>query len=82
MQKKRNGLGQFTKDNLDIVIKIPGPITFLRAIFLITILLPWIFIIFYRLNLFEFVRSFMEYVFSPNKNENGSDEKKKGNSFF
>ena len=53
MNKKRNGLGQFTRDNFDIIIKISGPLTVLRAFILLMLFLPWIYFLCCKLNVLE-----------------------------
>ena len=83
MKKKRNELGQFTKDNFDLTIKFPDPIPLLRAIIIGFILLPWIYLLFYRLKILDFFEVWMEYIFSYVPNTEDMTEKgKKSNGFF
>ena len=83
MNKKRNGLGQFTRDNFDIIIKIPGPLRFLRAFILLMLFLPWIYFLCCKLNVLELFKDLLVFIFNDKANivENG-DKSKKSNGFF
>ena len=75
MVKYRNSLGQFTSGDLEyITIKIPGPIKLLRLFLIVAIFIPWVVILFNRINLKET----LETILGLKLNEEG----KKGNGFF
>ena len=83
MKKQRNELGQFTRENYDFVIKIPGPVTIFRAFVIIFLLSPWIFIIFYKLNVFQLFQVLMENMLSLSHGAEHIEENgKKTSGFF
>ena len=83
MKKKRNTLGQFTRENFDITIKIPGLFIILRFIIIFILFLPWLYFLFYRLKILEFFDLWMDYIFSSESNGQSNNAKdKKSNGFF
>ena len=78
MVKRRNSLGRFIPDNKDyITIKIPGPIKILKILLIIIVLSPWIFVIFFRIDVKDIFRNLMETLFVKE-----NEQTKKNNGFF
>ena len=83
MKKKRNTLGQFTRENLEVTIKIPSLLEALKYLIIFILIMPWLYFLFYRLKIVELLDTWMEYVFSfgANGQENNAKDKK-SNGFF
>ena len=86
MGKSRNSKGQFTKniDKETYTIRVPGPIKILKILFilffLLLIILPWIFILFYRLRIKELFLRMVEFLFIEGIADDSTN--KKTNGFF
>ena len=75
MVKHRNSLGQFSSGDLEyITIKISGPVRILRIFLIIAIFIPWVVILFNRINLKETLETILGFKLN--------EEGKKGNGFF
>ena len=75
MVKHRNSLGQFSSGDLEyITIKISGPVRILRIFLIIAIFIPWVVILFNRINLKENIETILGFKLN--------EEGKKGNGFF
>ena len=75
MVKHRNSLGQFSSGDLEyITIKIPGPVRLLRIFLIIAIFIPWVVILFNRINLKETLETILGFKLN--------EEGKKGNGLF
>ena len=83
MKKKRNTLGQFTRENLEVTIKFPSLLEAIKYLIIFILIIPWLYFIFYRLKILELLDIFMESIFSfgENKQENTAKDKKT-NGFF
>ena len=85
MKKKRNSLGQFTRDSFNVTFEIPGILSIFRALILFFLLLPWIYFLFYKFKILEFFGEYMDSIFSFQLNDgaktNGDKEKKNGGFF-
>ena len=83
MKKKRNTLGQFTRENLEVTIKFPSLLEALKYLIIFILIMPWLYFLFYRLKIVELLDSWMEYAFSFGKNGQENNAKdKKSNGFF
>ena len=68
-------MGQFSSGDLEyITIKIPGPVRLLRIFLIIAIFIPWVVILFNRINLKETLETILGFKLN--------EEGKKGNGFF
>ena len=78
MVKSRNPLGQFIPENKDYrTIKKPGPIKILKILLIIIVLSPWIFVLFFRIDVKDIFRNLMEALFATE-----NEQTKKNNGFF
>ncbi len=62
MGKKRNHLGQYIKED-GLVIKIPGFQKLLQYALVLIILSPWIYVVFFRIDLKDILQNIMNYLF-------------------
>lgn len=85
MKKRRNALGQFTREHFNITFEIPGALSILRALIVLILLLPWIHFLFYRIKILEFLGDYMEYIFAydlSNETKGKEGKDKKNGGFF
>ena len=86
MGRNRNSKGQFASniDKETFTIRIPGPIKILKILFILIvvflIILPWIFVLFYRLRIKELFLRIVEFIFIEGIADDSTN--KKTNGFF
>ena len=79
MSWKRNNLGQFNaKDSYSsLFIEIPGPLKIFKYFLIFIALSPWIFVLFFRIDIKSNFKKLIEFIFGFNEGE-----AKKTNGFF
>ena len=79
MGRKRNSLGQFTsKDTYNtLYVEIPRPLRLFKYFLVFLAISPWIFVLFFRVDIKSIFKVIIEKIFGINQEEN-----KKTNGFF
>ena len=79
MSRKRNSLGQFVaKDSYEtLFIEVPGPLKLFKYLLVLVAISPWLFVVFFRIDIKSNFKRFVEWIFGI-----GGDENKKTSGFF
>ena len=79
MPQKRNSLGQFVaKDSYNsLYLELPGPLKIFKYFLILIAISPWLFVLFFRIDIRGNFKNIIEFIFGINEGET-----KKSNGFF
>ena len=79
MPKKRNSLGKFVaKDSYNsLYLELPGPLKIFKYFLILIAISPWLFVLFFRIDIRGNFKNIIEFIFGINEGET-----KKSNGFF